>query len=283
MKRSVDSPESAFGKLPAAPPPGIEDGADLQRSDSTRRQLEEELVGVRDGLETTLDDSRERYRALFERSRDLVYLHDFEGHFLDANPAALSALGYDRNEIRALNFHDLLDPADLPKTVATLEELRRTGTQSEVTEYRVRSKGGEWLYLETKASVIFSRGKPHAIQGIARDITERKRVEQALQQSQDSLELAQRVGRIGNFTWNIRTNVNAWSRELEALYGLAPGAFDGTIEAWRALVHPEDLPRAERAIEKLAPRWHLLRGLSRHLARRQHPLAAFARADVPRR
>jgi PAS domain S-box-containing protein len=188
LKRSVDPPESAPGELSEVPPPGMDDAVGLPRADATRRQLEEALIGAREELEATRGDSEERYRALFERSRDLVYVHDFEGRFLDANPTALAALGYERDEIKALTFGDLLDPAQLTKTAETLEELRRTGSQNDVTEYRVRRKDGEWLHLETNASVIFSQGKPHAIQGIARDITGRKRVEERLAELATAVE-----------------------------------------------------------------------------------------------
>jgi PAS domain S-box-containing protein len=246
-KRSPDAPEPASGKPIETPQPGAHEPADVAHGNPTRPQLEEALIGTREELEVAHCDREERYRALFERSRDLVYLHDFAGHFLDANPAALAALGYRQDEIRALNFSDLLDPADLPKAAAALEELGRTGAQNDITEFRVRCKDGEWLCFETKASVIYAHGQPYAVQGIARDITGRKRDEQALRQTQERLELAQRVGRFGHYTWDVQANTGEWSAEYEALYGLAPGTFGGTIEAWRALVHPEDLERAERA------------------------------------
>ncbi|MBV9559630.1 MAG: PAS domain-containing protein, partial [Bradyrhizobium sp.] len=47
--------------------------------------------------------------------------------------------------------------------------------------------------------------------------------------------------------WDPQTNVNSWSEEIEELYGLKPGTFGGTYEAWTRLVHPEDLPQAEQA------------------------------------
>ncbi len=49
--------------------------------------------------------------------------------------------------------------------------------------------------------------------------------------------------------WNIQTNVNVWSKELEALYGLEPGEFGGTYEDWARWVHPEDLPKAEADVQ----------------------------------
>lgn len=59
----------------------------------------------------------------------------------------------------------------------------------------------------------------------------------------DRLRLAQQSARIGTFEWNIQTGVNTWTPELESMYGLSPGAFGQTQEAFEALVHPDD--RAE--------------------------------------
>jgi PAS domain S-box-containing protein len=127
----------------------------------------------------------ERYRALFERSRDLVYLHDFDGRFFDANPAALNLLGYTREEMLALNFAHLLSPDQLPQALQAIEELKRTGSQSRVLEYRLQRKNGEVVEVETQTVVICRDGKPYAIQGIARDITERKQAEEELRESEE--------------------------------------------------------------------------------------------------
>jgi two-component system, cell cycle sensor histidine kinase and response regulator CckA len=63
------------------------------------------------------------------------------------------------------------------------------------------------------------------------------------QNMQERLELAQKVGRIGTFEWNIQTNEVSWSTELEALYGVAPGSFNGCYNAWLQRIHPEDQDR----------------------------------------
>ena len=71
-------------------------------------------ITERKQVEEKLRESEERYKALFDRSLDLVYIHDFEGRFIDANDAALNRLGYTREEIRSLNFASLLSQDQLP-------------------------------------------------------------------------------------------------------------------------------------------------------------------------
>jgi len=78
---------------------------------------------------------------------------------------------------------------------------------------------------------------------------ERQRTHDELRDSEGRLRLAQQVATIGTFEWNCQSNVNQWTPELEAMYGLPPGGFAGTQEAWEQLVHPEDRARALKQVE----------------------------------
>ncbi|MBC7186327.1 MAG: PAS domain S-box protein, partial [Calditrichaeota bacterium] len=137
-------------------------------------------ISERKAMEARLRESEERYRALFDRSMDCVYLHDFQGRFIDANPSTLRLFGYEPEEVAHLSFADVLDPDQLPLAMQTLQEIVETGAQRSTTEFRVRRKDGGHIDIETTSSVIMRDGKPYAVQGIARDVTERKKLEQQL-------------------------------------------------------------------------------------------------------
>lgn len=148
-----------------------------------KRQLIAELErsGIKHSkIEDALRDSEARYRALFDRTLYCVYIHDFDGRFLDFNDAALKLLGYAREEIPFLNLSSILDKEQLLKALKIIETIKRTGSQKGATEYRFRRKDGNYVWVETEASIIYRDGKPYAIQGIARDITERKGMEEEL-------------------------------------------------------------------------------------------------------
>jgi len=147
-------------------------------------------ITERKQTETALRESEERYRALFDRSLDLVYITDFEGRFIDANDAALNRLGYTREAIHTLNFASLLSEDQLPLAFKTLQEIRETGIHKSLMDFRLRHKNGSDVYVETRGSTVMSNGTPVAIQAIARDITDRKRAEEELRESLEQLRRA---------------------------------------------------------------------------------------------
>lgn len=156
----------------------------------TKEQLTKELVklkqriGELERLEARDRPAVRRYRALFEQSLDAVYVHDFKGRFIDANPAALKLTGYKKKEITSVKFASLLSLDQIPTARKALKELKKTGSQKKATEFKLKRKNGDYIFVETKASVIHEEGKPCRILGIARDITERKEAEEELRQSE---------------------------------------------------------------------------------------------------
>ncbi len=122
-----------------------------------------------------------------------VYVHDFDGNFLDANDAALRMLGYSREELRSLCFDSLLEEGDAIRARATLEEIRQKGHQQAPTRYKLRAKSGESVWVDTEGFLVHNRGKPYAIQGIAREVTEQVWAEEELRSHQETLEELVRV------------------------------------------------------------------------------------------
>jgi len=143
-----------------------------QRTKALESELEE-----RKKIEEALRESEERYRALFDRSLNCVYIHDFEGRFIDANETALNLLGYKKEEIRDLTFTSLISEDQLPLALKATQEILETGCQKGVTEFRLQLRNGNYVYVETQGSAILSNGTYTAIQSVARNITSRKHTE----------------------------------------------------------------------------------------------------------
>ncbi|MBD3420469.1 MAG: PAS domain S-box protein [Chitinivibrionales bacterium] len=142
-------------------------------------------IAERKMQEQVLKDTLERYRALFDRSTSWVFIYDFRGTILEANGVMLSTLGYSKNELGQIKIAELLDRGEYAKFETDTEKLKKAGKQEEPVEYTVRKKDGGTICIESEASVIYEKGKPIAIQGIARDITERKKAEESLYESEE--------------------------------------------------------------------------------------------------
>ena len=130
--------------------------------------------------EEALRESEERYRELFQNANDIIYTHDLEGRFTSMNKAGATVSGYREDEIRTMSIADLMTHEMLE---VALEMLRRKlGGQAERTTYdlEIVSKDGEVVPLEVSSRLVLENETPAAIQGIARDISERRKAEKAL-------------------------------------------------------------------------------------------------------
>ena len=105
------------------------------------------------------------------------------------------------------------------------------------------------VYLENRAGPVFRDGRVVALMIASRDITERKKAITQLEKSQRQLRHALQAGRTGTWEWDIQTNEVTWSDGVEAMFGMKEGSFQGSYDAFRQLVHSDDLPLIENAIE----------------------------------
>ena len=188
------------------------------------------LVGIgiditeRKRADVIRQESDDRYKALFNRSNDLVYIHDFEGRFIDANSAALNRLGYTKEELRSVSFATLLSADQYALAAQVLQELQAIGVQTSPTEFRLRTKTGGQIWVETQAAVIMADGKVVAIQGIGRDVTERKQAEQARAQLEEQLRASQKMEAIGSLAGGVAHDFN---NLLSVILGYTGFAMEG--------------------------------------------------------
>ncbi|WP_088893126.1 PAS domain-containing protein [Leptolyngbya ohadii] len=116
-------------------------------------------------------------------------------------------------------------------------------------EYRVSLPDGSERWLADRGQITHdAAGKPDGMIGIQIDITQRKQAEIALNQSQERLTLAMEAARMGSWDWNVQTGEVYWSPNLERLFGMAPGQFDGRYETVMAMIHPDDRQMVQQAV-----------------------------------
>ncbi len=134
--------------------------------------------------EEALIISEEKYRDLFENANDIIYVHDLEGNYLSVNRASEQIFGYSREEALSMNMKQIAAPEHFERAINNLTT-KLNGIQQTSYELDCKTKAGKLLTLEINSTVIQKNGVPVAVQGIARDITERKEAEEKLQESEE--------------------------------------------------------------------------------------------------
>jgi PAS domain S-box-containing protein len=180
-------------------------------------------------------------RELSRSVNDMVFLADEEFRILQANDRAAEALGYLPDELTRLTIRDLRDPA----TLGDLESVRQLQLShgSLLFETRYRRKDGSTFPVEASVRVVEQGGR-RLFHGVVRDITERKRADAALRESEERLALALEATADGVWDWDLARDAIYVSPRWARMLGYQPGEI-ATVEQARAVVHPDDRPRLQ--------------------------------------
>ncbi|HEY0090731.1 MAG TPA: PAS domain S-box protein, partial [Candidatus Lokiarchaeia archaeon] len=131
---------------------------------------------------------RDKFKELFDNSLDLIYVHDFKGNFLDANDIALLSLGYEKEELNVINFKNLIDKEQISIAFEVLKEIKENGKQLKSSQYKLKIKNGNYIYVETYGIPLRKDGIIYGILGIAKDITDKIKNKLELEKTNRELE-----------------------------------------------------------------------------------------------
>ena len=183
-------------------------------------------VTTRSMAEQALRSSEERYRDLIENAHDMIYTHDLDGNYISMNAAVEHITGYTPEEAMGMNIRDIIMPDELPRVTDMISRKLQGGR---VTNYElnIRAKDGRTITVEVNTRIVYRDGEPVAIQGIARDITGRKNLEEQLLQAQKLESVGRLAGGIAHDFNNMLTAINGYSDLALRKVGV-----DGTIRGY---------------------------------------------------
>jgi PAS domain S-box-containing protein len=198
--------------------------------------------------EDELRASESRFRTFVDHARDAFFLIDEQLTVVDVNRQACESLGYSREELIGLQPRDFDVGLDDP-SIARLAERARAG-ETITFETLHRRKGGTTFPVEIR-SHTFRQGGKHFYLALARDITERRRAEESLRQSEAYLAEAQRLSHTGSWAFDVASGKYVYtSEESDRIYGIDPRKEQPTRDIVSERIHPDDRSSWKQNLEK---------------------------------
>jgi PAS domain S-box-containing protein len=151
-------------------------------------------ITSRKQAEIALRESEERYRELFENANDLIYTHDLAGNFSSLNKSGEQLTGYTQEEARTMNIRQVVAPEHLKTARNMIAHKTVKDNVPTVYELDIIAKNGRRISLELSTRLIYREGEPFGVQGIGRDISERKRTEAEIIRRNQELSALNEIG-----------------------------------------------------------------------------------------
>ena len=192
-------------------------------------------ISERKKAEAALVEREEIYRSIVTQATDGIVLVNADTlRFAEFNDAACRSLGYSREEFAGLGVPDI--QGEMNAEVMALRTRNVRGKGAGIFEALHRHKDGSLRDVRVSTGLIRLRDQDY-FAGIWTDITERKRVENALRQSQHDLQEAEAVGHIGSYVFDIGSDAWRSSEVLDKIFGINAN-FLRTANGWLSIVHP---------------------------------------------
>jgi len=136
--------------------------------------------------EVTLKESEEKFRTFVENANELVYALTPSGIFTYVSPNWTEFLGYQPDEMVGKSAETIVHPDDYPRIHSFFNTIAKTGVKTRIEGYRVLHKNGAWQWHTQSLSPVFDdKGNVFSLLGVCHDVTERKRTEEALRESEE--------------------------------------------------------------------------------------------------
>ena len=211
-----------------------------------RRDLIVRSMSVRDEDDLAIGVSEAKHRAIVEAQSELISLARADGRLVYVNPAYASHLGRVPAEVVGSSLFDFIQPRDRDAVRAVIGQVLHSG-ESAFSENRMVAADGSDHWVAWTNGVQRDEQGHALLHSVGRDVTERKRIEQALKASQAFLARTGQVAGVGGWALEVASSVVTWSDETRRIHEAAPD-YVPTLEAAISFYAPEAQPVIEAAV-----------------------------------
>ncbi|MFO1424963.1 MAG: PAS domain S-box protein, partial [Candidatus Competibacteraceae bacterium] len=198
-----------------------------------------EDITAHKAAEVALRQGEERYRAMVESQDDAVCCWLPDSTLTFVNHAYRQLFAVPGENLIGRQWFEFIPETDRAAVATSYNELAANPRKLRY-EHPVRSRDGEVRWLQwVDVPLLDEQGRCVEFQSVGRDITERRDMEEALRASEDSLNKAQAIARVGSWNLDIPDGYLTWSRETYRMFGLSPDA-PITLDGFAARIHEED-------------------------------------------
>ncbi|MBN1671562.1 MAG: PAS domain-containing protein [Kiritimatiellae bacterium] len=188
-----------------------------------------------------------------EAMREGIALVGMDGIVRSVNPALAKLVGYGSNQLKGRHIEELISRLLEPDSVAPARLALASAMRGETPALNemtlIPADGRRIPILPTVAFIEDNAGNPATIVLTIQDISDIAKANAETREKAERLAEAQRIAHLGNWDWNIVKNTLSWSDEIYRIFGLNPGEFDATYEAFLNSVHPDDRQSVQQAVD----------------------------------
>jgi PAS domain S-box-containing protein len=224
----------------------------VARDITARKAAEQALVRANEELEKRIEQrteelrrSEKRHRSIVEQAKDIIFTLDLEGTITSLNPAFERVLGWSVEEWLGRSYLDLVWPDERHRAQELFTHADRGLPPTHVD---IQARDGSRVAVECSLVHQMVDGEAAGFLGFGRDVTDRRRAEQLLRESEERFQLLARA--TNNGVWDIDfVTGEVWRGDgFDTLFGYEQGQIAPTLEAWCELLHPQDEQRVRESI-----------------------------------